>query len=377
MSVWLGSARVAAAGPVVAAAVLSAVAPQTARAEVWRINDVDHSVSIHLRQRPSNRSKILAYIPVDTGGLPGGPCRGKWCPVEYKGRKGWVFSKYLMPDEDALHAAAEKAKTAQETRDWPKTLKITAQASRTRVPIYAFPNDKLPVAGHLPEGTRSVERLSHCLRNWCYVRSGALVGWIRDTMFAKPDTPAARTAEKAEDAGESGNEPHALNKTTTTATQAASINPAVAEAVEANDRKSYALAGLGGDAFLPMRESGKEDAPVVGAIPRDAKTVEGLQNCARQWCQVRYGGTTGWVLRRHLADESLETTRSFQVAGVAMWSALDVVDYPGRDAHIVGRIPAYATGIVPIGACDKTWCHVRYLGIAGWVSGRFLAPLAH
>jgi uncharacterized protein YraI len=82
------------------------------------------------------------------------------------------------------------------------------------------------------------------------------------------------------------------------------------------------------------------------------------------------------VLRRHLADESAESSQTFQVSGVALWSALDVLEYPGQDATVVGRIPAYATGIVPIGGCDKTWCQVRYLGIAGWVSGQYLAPLA-
>lgn len=402
MRVRLGSARIAAAGPVVVATFLSVLGAGTAAAEVWRVNNVDNAVAIHLRQQASNRSKVLAYIPGDARGLQGGACEGNWCPVEYKDLKGWVFSKYLEPDEGTVEVAAPAGtmpetavnpapKGLEDELEGPKILKVV-KTDGPPVPVYSFPNEKMPVAGHLPPETDSVEGVAPCRRNWCYIRSGSLVGWLPQSAFVKSDAPvtaksdapanvkaetlAVKTTAAIVEKPADTQEGRALNNTVNTATQAASINPAVPEAVEDSDRKTYVLAGLGGDAYLSMRERAEEGAPVVASIPGDAKTVEGMQKCARQWCLVRYRGQTGWVLRRHLADESLETSQTFQVNGVAMWSALDVVDYPGQDAKVVGRIPSYATGIVPIGGCDKTWCHVRYLGIAGWVSGQYLAPLA-
>jgi uncharacterized protein YraI len=40
---------------------------------------------------------------------------------------------------------------------------------------------------------------------------------------------------------------------------------------------------------------------------------------------------------------------------------------------ILGTIPSYASGIVPIGACNQSWCNIRFINITGWVRTKYLA----
>ena len=51
---------------------------------------------------------------------------------------------------------------------------------------------------------------------------------------------------------------------------------------------------------------------------------------------------------------------------------MKVFSFGGSDADIVGEIPYYAVGVAPIGDCNGEWCHVRYLGLVGFVDARRL-----
>ncbi|MEJ2118029.1 MAG: SH3 domain-containing protein [Alphaproteobacteria bacterium] len=138
---------------------------------------------------------------------------------------------------------------------------------------------------------------------------------------AAAQTAKARGSETVSEA-----ETHALNKTETTATQAANLqDTAIERRAAKNGNKLYALAGVAGDISLPIRKQPEDGAPVVAFIPSDAKDVEGLHKCSGKWCLIRHKGSVGWVQRRHLADESIESSQLFQVSGVALWSSLNVV----------------------------------------------------
>jgi len=363
----------AAAASAVVAAI--AIVPPVAHAQNYHINNVDGAARIHMRQLPSNRSKVVAYITPD-GRLEGtGKCDSKWCEVRFNGVRGWVFRKYLVagpktvaakPSDDGEEktVAALHPRRSDASKDIPPDLQDTMlrlvfTAGRP-IPVYTFPSDRLPAAGRIDPGTEEVEDLGTCTRKFCYVRHGSLVGWIPDEAIVKEDTAP--------------HPPQAFDNTVPTATQAA--GPVAAAIIDAlgsgTEVKSYTLAGLSGDASLPLRDGPEDSARITGWIPGDAKGVEGLRKCVNKYCMVRYESQTGWVARRHLADEG--SSQRYQVSGVALWGALDVVDYPSDQAAVIGHIPAYATGIVPIGGCDSTWCHVRYLGIAGWISAKFIAP---
>ncbi|NJM35646.1 MAG: hypothetical protein HC850_14175 [Rhodomicrobium sp.] len=358
-----------------AAGGLGSTATSVTAAETWRIVNIDASSRVHMRQSASNRSKILAYIPGNERGLKSTHCISNWCRIEFRGIKGWVFSRYLAPDEGNAGSPKAAAAPDPEVLAQRKSFDLVHRDGRP-IPIYAFPSDTLPIAGNVAPETKNVEGLGTCIEQWCYVRSGQLIGWMRTDAFAlatqqaETEVTTAALSEPAEPQGDT-----AINETEPTATNAATV-----AAVEIDppplgfEAKTYALAGLAGDNALPIREKPEAASRILGLIPGDAKNVEGLRKCVERWCLIRYGNTDGWVLRRHLADETVEDTQTFQVSGLALWNALEVKDYPGEQAATVGTIPSYATGIVPIGGCDDVWCHIRYLGIAGWVSGRYLEP---
>jgi SH3-like domain-containing protein len=383
-----------------ASAVLAAslaIAPPTL-GQTYRIDNTDNAKRIHLRQSPTNKSRVIAYLPPDAQLSGTGRCDAKWCEVRFKDHTGWVFRRYLA--EPRGRAVADKSQRAERTEvvaalpktelprselpksddagngvlaDLQDTMLRLAFTNGQPVPVYSFPSNRLPPAGHIPLDTPMVEDLSTCTREYCYIRSGSLVGWIPATAVAKEDAPVppqppAVTAKHETGAAQA----RALNNTVPTATQAPS-QIGLIEGPGSIEVKSYSLAGLSDDASLPVREKPEENAAILGWIPGNAASVEGLRRCVLRWCLVRYEQLTGWIARRHLADEGTAATKRYQVSGVALWGALDVMDYPGPGAGIIGHIPSYATGIVPIGSCDKDWCHIRYLGIAGWVSAKYLA----
>ncbi len=80
------------------------------------------------------------------------------------------------------------------------------------------------------------------------------------------------------------------------------------------------------------------------------------------------------MARRHLADETAGAT-ALRIVNLDLAEALPVMETPVDDGRTVGKIPAHASGLVRIGECGKDWCHVRYLGMTGWVNGRNVAPV--
>lgn len=355
-----------------------------ADAETWRVIDIDPAKRLHMREKPTTRSRVLGYIPGSARGLKGGSCNQKWCKLEYGGVIGWVYKRYLTADEQTVakqensEAAAGPALDALAQK---QTLYLKPSNGRP-VPVYAFPNDKLPTAGLLAADTKTVEGMGACIRAYCYVRSGPLIGWLPQAIFASSEETAGTSPqdEKVEEMTASlppalqADEDQALNKTETTATNlAAPANPAsVTAPTDDDDGNFYALAGVSGERSLAIHAKPDGGGAIVGWIPHGARKIEGLRKCVEQWCLVRWEGKSGWVARRHLADESIEGARSFQITGLTPWKPLEVLDQPSETASVVGTIPSYATGIVPIGQCNKYWCHIRYLGIAGWVRANFL-----
>jgi SH3-like domain-containing protein len=387
MKSWREIAGFASVTPLMAIAMHAAAPASAAAKEIWRITEIAPTARIHLRQQPNNRSKVVAYIPGDARGLLGGRCSGDWCQVEYDGFKGWIFARYLAPDDPPRHKdESPRRNTAARTPAAPDvqlltTKKLLQLAKRGAAPlaVYAFPNEQLPIAGSLAPDVEIVQGLGSCIRGFCYMRSGELVGWLKIEAFAADEEAKEEntTNTAAIVVSPSPDEAKALNKTEPTSTQVAVQGAASAlQPLGDAGNKSYTLAGLGGQSALAMRESPDETSRILGWIPNGATNVEGLRKCVEKWCLVRHANVSGWVARRHLADASVESSQMFQAKGLELWGSVSVYDYPNAAAKVIGKIPSYATGIVPIGGCDDEWCHVRYLGIAGWVSGQYLEPQA-
>lgn len=357
----------------------------------WRIVEIRPEGRVHLRQHASNRSRILDYIPGDARGLKRLGCQGKWCKTVFHGKTGWVYRRYLAPDR-----AAARGNTPQNINvrrnladldegdlaalSQAKALSVFNPAGKA-IPVYAFPSETLPIAGRLDDGVNSVEGLGACIKGWCYIRSGPLIGWLPALILApvqdgdKGDHESTATIAATLAHSNEEKEQPALNNTINTATRASpDIAELPASLYSKAGNKFYSLAGLAGKETLPIHAKPSDRSKIVGRIDQNEEQVEGLKNCSGKWCLIRVNGIRGWIERRHLADPAVDDSLAFKVTGLPLWSPLEVVDQPGKTANVIGEIPSYATGIVPIGDCDETICHVRYLGIAGWVDGKHLTP---
>ena len=54
--------------------------------------------TLRIRSGPSAESREIGGIPADACGVVvGTPCAGAWCPVTYRGTRGWSNASYLRP----------------------------------------------------------------------------------------------------------------------------------------------------------------------------------------------------------------------------------------------------------------------------------------
>ena len=182
-------------------------AADTAAAETYRLNNVDRAARIHMREAPNNGGRVVTYLIPDNKRLEGtGNCNPRWCEVTFGDVTGWVFPKCLAvvpgsetpaptathPPADMPYAASPRSDSADKDLPAPlhdKLLRPYHTAGRD-VPVYAFPNDRLPAAGRISSEIAEVEDLGTCARKFCYVRSGSLVGWIPDGAVLKGDGAA-------------------------------------------------------------------------------------------------------------------------------------------------------------------------------------------
>ena len=90
---------------------------------------------------------------------------------------------------------------------------------------------------------------------------------------------------------------------TLTGLAAAGITPAPAEAAE-----PLRVVGVTGEDVLNVREGPSPKYAIVGTIPQDARGIEGLGECTKGWCHIRYGSIEGWSNARFLAPDEGEDT---------------------------------------------------------------------
>jgi hypothetical protein len=87
--------------------------------DLWAVTGVRSDDSLNLRVAPDADSRRIARIPFNARGIKNFGCpnhvtfeqwkrmtqaqrdraaRSRWCEVEYKGKKGWVASRFLKED---------------------------------------------------------------------------------------------------------------------------------------------------------------------------------------------------------------------------------------------------------------------------------------
>ncbi len=337
----------------------------------FKVGNTD-AVSVHMRKGPSNRSTVIAYVPPSTVVAGAGQCTDRWCKVTFKENEGWRFRRYLAETAEPATPPFGAAEAA--TQPAPGLLKVAPDAPQAGIPVQELPGDGMPVIGTIPADAGGIADLKQCLLAWCRVRLGNLEGWVPAGTLVREDgqpfepTETGGLAEALARAERDRRAPTDAEPERT----AALPQSAGTEKPSLGRPGTYNLAGVAAGGTLSLRGEPSETSVIVGSVPFDASNIEGMKQCVKKWCLVRYRGVTGFILRRHLVRADTQPNLRYRVDGVAFDAAVEVFAFPGPDAEVVGSIPPFATGLVPIGNCDRAWCHIRYFGVVGWVNTRFL-----
>ena len=225
----------------------------------------------------------------------------------------------------------------------PKTW-TASRAAHLRV----APSSQSPVVASVPKDA-VLTSFQPCARGWCAVEYKGIRGWIYDVYLVGQLGKAVPAA------------PASLQRPSS----------APVATVKESRRISYRVIGLGVEESLPIREGPLDTARVLGALSPAAKGIAGLETCIRQWCLIEHDGVRGYVRSRFLGRSEEVSSPKYGIDGEAN---LKVLSFGASDADVVGEIPFYAAGIVPIGNCNGEWCHVRYLGLVGFVDTSRLRP---
>jgi SH3-like domain-containing protein len=334
--------------------------------------------AVHLREGPSNRSAIIGYIAGDSVVAAAGKCQKLWCEVAFKGREGWVYRPYLKETDDPLDDAGEVGEAAAApdgTEDAakpkePGVFHAIANPPATTVNLQQSPGPGMPLVGLIPSRAKNIADLGECSQGWCKVRYQGIEGWAPASGLRREDGTVPSDMRAAALAGRAKPPNKAAARD---AEETGTLPPEADDPPPPPDVVTkYALAGLPAGGTLPLRRSASPAAAIVASLPENAE-VEGQGQCVREWCKVRYKGASGFVEGRFLANPGPPSPSRFRVTDVDLTAELGLYDRPGEDGKIVGQIPSYATGIVPIGECGRDWCHILYRSQAGWVNSRFLA----
>ncbi len=199
-----------------------------------------------------------------------------------------------------------------------------------------------------------------CAGVWCAVEYGGKRGWVyRPYLIEAAAAPARAPALPEQPAIEASLKP----------APAPAEAPRIAAPAEEATGARYSLIGLSADGVLPMREGPLDTARVVGVLSSSASGIADMKTSVRQWRLVEHNGVKGYVQSRFLARLADAPGQRYGVAGP---ENLKVFNFGAADADAVGEIPFYAGGIAAIGECNAQWCHIRYLGLVGFVDTRGL-----
>lgn len=365
----------------VCAAFISQTYAAAATQKNYRVEKPGTPWSIHMRLGPSHKSKVLAYIAPKTVISAAGSCDAKWCQVSFKNMTGWVFRSYLEEtDEPLTPVPATQPEGAQPQLEQAVSFRAAPKEPAVSVSVQEFPGVGMPVVGTIPGDAGGIENLARCVQQWCRVRYQQLEGWVLLAELKRDEADGFNADDKTVDeTPKSEQAAPAPAITQASLTPAAVVSqarpPAQPPSAQAppGEQIRYNVVGLGASAWLHVRDKPADTARIVNSLPPNAAGIEDMRECVRQWCLIRHGEIKGFVHRRFLARQRQQDSDRYRIDGVAVDESLKVYDFPGSDAQIVGSIPSYASGIVPIGDCSADWCHVRYLGLVGWVTTSNLA----
>ena len=178
---------------------------------------------------------------------------------------------------------------------------------------------------------------------WCNVQYGTLTGYVMTAYLTFDNTSASAPATS---------EPETFTLNATVVTASGSLN---------------------------LRQSASRSANVLTTIPRLA-TVTVLQK-GSEWCQITYGGVTGYVLTEFLQFSATETATptsaptSSDATQVTAWvltpsGSLNLRESASSDSGIVAEMPRLSK--VTLLEKGQTWSKLLYGEIIGYAMTEYL-----
>jgi len=137
-----------------------------------------------------------------------------------------------------------------------KTYSLAGLERGASLSVYGSHDENSPVLGSIPESAKDVEATGLCVEEWCLVRRGSLRGWIKRRHLV--------------------------------------------DEVRAAGSRSFGFTGPGPWSVLEVYDYPREGAKVVGQIASQAKTIEPVGDCGKDWCHIRYFNLAGWVRSNQL-----------------------------------------------------------------------------
>jgi len=120
---------------------------------------------------------------------------------------------------------------------------------------------------------------------------------------------------------------------------------------------------------LNMRSGPSTGNPVVGILYPGRCGVNIVQRSGN-WAYVTWQGRQGWVNLRFIGEQGPAPTIAC-VVNVAFNDVLNIRAAGTSNSRILGVIPPNGCGVRVLSQ-NGSWTRIRYNGVAGWVSSRFL-----
>jgi hypothetical protein len=81
------------------------------------------------------------------------------------------------------------------------------------------------------------------------------------------------------------------------------ISGPVAWSLTAAAAEQFRVVGVNRPDVLNIRSGPSASRDIVGTIPPGSRGIEGLGQCQRGWCLIRFGSVEGWVNARYIAPD--------------------------------------------------------------------------
>lgn len=300
---------------------------------------VVNSNALNLRPSPSMNSSVLTTIPGNTV-LPVFGVSGNWASVQYGLRTGYVSLDYLRLE--VRQSSTEVPVSAPTPSSDAQQARVTTASGSLN--LRASPSDSARVLLTIPQYT--VINVANRGPVWCQTSYNNVSGYVMTKFLTF-----------LSDAG---------NQMPTPTTVPNDGNTLWARVTTAS-----------GSLNLRATANGK----VLRTIPQN-EVISVLER-GGDWCKVRYGGYTGFVMTRYLTFLSSGTQQPTPAPTIppaekaplygrvtTAQGSLNLRESPSSSARVLCTIPQYE--YVPVLERGPVWCRVQYQATIGYVMSSFL-----